>query len=229
MKVLKLDLEKLNFSEDVISEAVDFLQAGGIVMHPTETCYGLAVDLFNSQALEKLYRVKKMPAEKPVSILVSGLEMAEKYGEFSEKARAIALKYWPGPLSIMVPRKEKSQEIEKIKFSTEGSGLSEKDLNFAETLPDFFNSASDFVSIRFSSDRFSQILVEKLGRPITTTSANISGDLQLYAVDIAKIPHGVDLVIDAGELSQKSPSTIVKVVDDRLEVIREGDLEISFS
>ena len=73
-------------------------------MHPTETCYGLAVDVFNELALRKLYKAKGMDFSKPVSLLVKDLEMAKKYGEFSELAVDLALKYWPGPLSIIVPK-----------------------------------------------------------------------------------------------------------------------------
>ncbi len=164
-------------------------------MHPTETCYGLAVDIFNPEALLKLYRVKQMATDKPVSILVDSLEMAQKYGEFSPKALELAQKYWPGPLSIVVPR-------------TEG-------------LPLFLNPKEEFVSIRWSSLPFCVEMVGALGRPVTTTSANISGEPEFY---LPKEVMGVDLLVDGGEIIGSKPSTIVKVVGDSFEILRQGSL-----
>lgn len=170
-------------------------------MHPTETCYGLAVDVCNRQALGKLYKLKGRDVSKPLSILVSDLKMARKYGVFSDKALELACKYWPGPLSIAVPR----------------SG----------ELPSFFNNGVEFASMRCSSDKFSSKLVNMFGSPITTTSANVSGKLPLYEVDdevLADFGESVDLVVDGGEFVVKEPSTIVKVDGDKVEVLREGEI-----
>ncbi|MBT4384469.1 L-threonylcarbamoyladenylate synthase, partial [Candidatus Peregrinibacteria bacterium] len=90
---------------ELILDAVKTLYAGGVVAHPTETCYGLAVDIFQKSAVEKLYRLKSMPFSKQVSVLVRDLEEAQQYGEFSTLAVQYALKYWPGALTIIVPRK----------------------------------------------------------------------------------------------------------------------------
>lgn len=178
---------------------VEILKSGGIVMHPTETCYGLAVDVFNEEALKKLYKVKKMALDKPVSILVDGLGMAQEYGVFSEKAFELAQNYWPGPLSIMLPRKR--------------------------NLPDYLNPGSEYVSIRCSSDDFCVKMVKEFGRPVTTTSANVAGQPQLYKVDKGqKFLNGVDFIIDGGEISQNRPSTIVKVDGDNVEIIRQGSV-----
>ena len=122
-------------------------------MHPTETCYGLAVDIFNRGALDKLYRVKGRDGRKPVSILVADLEMARQYGEFSEKALELAEKYWPGALTIIVPR--------------------------TKNLPEFFNAGQEFVGIRCADHEFSRKLVRAFGSPITTTSANLSREAPL--------------------------------------------------
>jgi len=182
---------------EAVRSAAKVLQSGGVVMHPTETCYGLAVDIFNEKALEKLYGIKGRNEKKPVSILVSSLEMAQKYGDFSEKALELAEKYWPGPLSIVVLR--------------------------SENLPEFVNPGENFVSIRFSNFEFCTKLVLVLGRPVTTTSANKTGEPQLYNVDVNGF-EGVELTIDGGELLKNKPSTIVKVNGDSVEVLRQGDL-----
>lgn len=187
----KIDID----DPDLIARVLAVLRAGGVVMHPTETCYGLAVDIRNEKALEKLYKVKRMPRDKPVSILVDGIGMASEYGLFNEIAEKLTFDYWPGPLSILVTRKRK--------------------------LPSFLNEDEDFVSIRCSSLEFCEDMVAALGHPVTTTSANISGEPQLYEPIALE---GVDLLVDAGKIDMVSPSTIVKVVDDRLEVLRQGSV-----
>jgi len=195
MKILQITDPK------ALDEASYILKNGGLVMHPTETCYGLAVDIFNEKALEKLYKVKGRDAEKPVSILVDSLGMAMEYGIFSEKALELAHEYWPGALSIVVPRKKE--------------------------LPDFLNKGEEFVSIRFSSESFITDVVKTFGGPITTTSANLAGMPPLYEVDLDQLGKEVDqidLVVEGGVLSQNKPSTLVRVEGDHVEVLRQGDV-----
>ncbi len=187
----------------VVDKAVEVLRSGCVVMHPTETCYGFAVDVGNAEALEKLYKLKGRDANKPVSIMVADLEMARTYGEFSTKALELAEKYWPGPLTILVPRS----------------------LN----LPENFNKGQEFVGIRCPSHEFSRELVKAFGSPITTTSANLSGEPPLYEVDLksfGELAKEIDLVVDGGEIPMNKPSTIVKVIGAEIEIIRQGDLEI---
>ncbi|OGJ43661.1 threonylcarbamoyl-AMP synthase [Candidatus Peregrinibacteria bacterium RIFCSPLOWO2_02_FULL_39_10] len=176
---------------------VQVLRSGGVVMHPTETCYGLAADVFNKEVLDKVYKIKQMSLDKPVSILVDSLEMAQKCGNFSEKALELAKKYWPGPLSIVVQKS-----------------------NF---LPDFWNPGEKFVSIRFSDLPFCTEMVRLLGRPVTTTSANRTGEPQLYEADGGGLI-GVDLVVDGGRIEKNKPSTIVKVDGDKVSILRQGDI-----
>lgn len=189
--------------QEGLTAAVGVLHAGGVVMHPTETCYGFAVDVKNVGALAKLYKLKGRDANKPVSIMVADLEMARKYGEFSPKALELAEKYWPGPLTILVPRS----------------------LNLTEN----FNKGQEFVGIRCPDHGFSRELVKAFGGPITTTSANVSGEPPLYEADVesfGELADEIGLVIDGDEIPLNKPSTIVKVVGENIEVIRQGDLII---
>jgi tRNA threonylcarbamoyl adenosine modification protein (Sua5/YciO/YrdC/YwlC family) len=197
-------MKKININQgDCVEEVVKVLEEGGIVMHPTETCYGLAVDVLNKEGLEKLYRVKGREAHKPVSILVDGLGMAEEYGIFSEKALELARKYWPGALSLVVPRKR--------------------------VLPEFFNEGEDFVSIRCSSDAFCKNMVREFGSPVTTTSANLAGMEPLYVADLSGLggmAPEIDLVVDAGDILGNKPSTVVKVYGNLVQVLRQGDVVV---
>jgi tRNA threonylcarbamoyl adenosine modification protein (Sua5/YciO/YrdC/YwlC family) len=192
---------KFKFMNDS-EKALEVLRAHGVILHPTETCYGLACDVFNEKAIEKIYEIKGRDEKKPFAILVSDIEMAKEYGIFGEKALELAEKYWPGALSIVVPRTEK--------------------------LPSFFNVGEKFVSMRISSDKFSTNLVKALGRPIITTSANLAGESVMYEISEEwKNKNLISLVIDGGKIPKNKPSTVVKVEDDNITVLRQGDVVLA--
>lgn len=186
-----------------IMAAATVIADGGVVMHPTETCYGLAVDIFNEEALKKVYELKGRDFDKPLSILVYGLAMATEYGVFSEKAFDLAQRFWPGPLSLVLPRTKK--------------------------VPSFFNPGEEFISIRFSSEEFCSEIVKAVGSPITTTSANLSGKPPLYEPNVesfGEAAENVDFLVDGEMLVGNKPSTVVKVVGDFMEVLRQGDIKV---
>lgn len=179
-----------------------------VIMHATDTCYGLAADVFDEQALNKLYKIKKMHGVKPVSMMVKSLEEAEKYAQFDDLARKLAEKFWPGPLTLVLPRKRMAEV----------------------GLPDFFNPESATVGIRCPDSKISRALIDLNKRPLTTTSANVSGRPEVYKVldYLSQLKeHDVlpDLVIDGGEIARNQPSTIVKILGGKLEYLREGGLK----
>lgn len=198
---MRMKMNRVNLADArAISLAVKVLKNGGVVMHPTETCYGLAADIFNRSAVEKVYALKGRDFKKPLSILVDSLGMAQEYAIFSDLAFDLASKYWPGPLSIVLPRKKK--------------------------LPIFLNPDEDFISLRFSNNAFCKQLVEKFGAPLTTTSANRAGKEPYYKIHDVMFDGKVDLIVDGGILLNNRPSTIVKVDGERVEILRQGDLVI---
>jgi L-threonylcarbamoyladenylate synthase len=197
-----MEIVDINFVE-IYEKVSSTLAGGGLVMHPTETCYGLAVDVFNEDALKKLYKAKEMEADKPVSILVSSVEMARVYGEFSQTAMELVDKFWPGALSIVVPR--------------------------SPMLPKFFNEGHEFVSIRFADHKFCNGMVEDFGKPVTTTSANKTGELHLYNPDLTEyesLEKYIDVLVDGGDIEREEPSTMVKVEGDKVEILRQGGVNI---
>ncbi len=182
--------------------AVQELLKGGVVLHPTETCYGLAVDIFNKEAVCKLYKLKKMPFDKPVSILLRDHEEAELYGYFNEKARYLARKYWPGPLTIIVARRD--------------------------LLPKWINYGLDSIGIRVSSNKKTRILVESFGGPLTTTSANLHGLPCAHKVqDVLDQGLMPDFIIDSGQIGSTLPSTIVKIEGEDVQIIRKGPIKLN--
>jgi len=188
---------------DVALKAALALKNGGVVLHPTETVYGLACDPKNEEALKLLYELKARDPSKPVSIMVDSIEMADKFGLFSDYAMNVLDQFWPGPVSVIVLKRKKS-------------------------LPEFFNTESNFVSIRYSSDVFCQKMIEAFGGPVVTTSANLAGKPVCYGVQDVKKQLGVRrfgkiaFVADKGKIPENKPSTIIKIVGDTTVFVR-GD------
>lgn len=196
-------MNKVNLKD--FKKAVSVLRSGGVVAHATDTCYGFAADVFSKKALKSLYKLKRMAVDKPVSILAADLKMASKYGFFGKNALKMAQKYWPGALTIIVKRKK--------------------------SLPTFFNPGVKTVGIRVPNHKLSLALAEKLGQPITTTSANISGQLSPYSVSaMEKQFHNQklrpDFILNSGQLKKNLPSTIIDASGKKIRIVRNGDVKI---
>ena len=191
----RINVSKEKWKDSIVDEAVLILKNGGIVMHPTDTCYGLAVDVFNEEALHKLYSLKRMDEYKPVSIIVSSIEDAKKWGEVDEKAEDLMKRFWPGSYTFLVKRKN--------------------------TLPMFFNKGIEKVGLRNPASPNVMEIVNKFGRPVTTTSANISGRPETY--DVSEFLGQIkgennsikpDLIIDIGLIGENEPSTVYDIEND---------------
>lgn len=182
--------------EKDIEKAREVLSGGGVVIYPTETAYGIAVNALNQDAVEKVFEAKQRPREKGLTVIVDSLETAEKYGELTDQEKKIVEEFMPGPLTLVVEKKDE--------------------------VPDNLNSKFVF---RISSGDVARKLSE-FG-PITATSANISGQKTSYSVDDIsdELLEKADLVLDAGELEEGPTSTIVEMVDGRVEVYREGPIK----
>lgn len=204
MKILKLSNE--NF-RSVLKKSAAVLKRGGVIAHPTDTCYGLAADIFSKKGLKKLYSLKKMSFNKPVSIIVSSKKQAYRYGKFNALAKKSSKKYWPGPLTIIVQRKP--------------------------LLSRFLNPSSKTIGIRFPEHKFSVSIVKVFGKPITTTSANVTSLKSSYCVKeiLAQFKtNKPELIIDGGILNRKTkPSTIADVSSGKIVLIRKGPIKISLN
>lgn len=186
-----------------IKKVLAILNRGGVIAHPTETCYGFACDATNKKALQRLYRLKKMPRNKPVSVLVDSLKNAKKYGIFNKRALRFAKKYWPGPLTLVVKRKT--------------------------SLPVFLNPGIKTIGIRIPAHALSLALSRAFGKPITTTSANISRQPSPYSTSeikrqFKKQKLKPDFYIENGRIANNPPSTIVDFSKSKPHVIRQGAL-----
>jgi len=194
-----------NNHKEVIEKAIEVLNDGGMVVYPTETCYGLAVDATNDKALEKLLQYKKFRGSKPISIAVSDKDMANEYVDINDMADNIYNNYLPGPITVISMNKG---NLNPPVVSKQGS-----------------------TGVRIPEYPFTLELIREFGKPITATSANVSYKSHPYSIDqlIKDLPNKseslIDLYIDAGELPKNVPSTILDTTMNALTVLREGKLQ----
>jgi L-threonylcarbamoyladenylate synthase len=192
-------------SEAAISEALNILRGGGIIAHATETCYGLACDLTNPHAVERLFAIKQRPRYQPVSALFPSVEEAKKYVEWSARAEELAQEHLPGPLTLILPLK---RSLPFILYSTPEGGVT--------------------IGVRVSPQPIALSLARSFGRPLSTTSANVHGQPNPYSSEeiIAQFrgtPSTPDLLLDSGTLPMTPPSTIIHLAKEGGEsLLREG-------
>lgn len=183
--------------------AVTFLKAGGVIAHPTETCYGLAADLSNPVAVERLFQLKERPRGQPVSGLFATVEAAKTWVEWNDEAERLAAAHLPGPLTLILPFKTTAPL--RLLPSPEGGAT---------------------LGVRVSSHPVAAELAALFLLPISTTSANRHGEPNPYSVaDLQRTwpEDGPDLVIDGGTLPPVPPSTVMDLTKAG-EVRRQGGI-----
>jgi L-threonylcarbamoyladenylate synthase len=190
--------------EECAGLAAEILRAGGVVLYPTDTLYGLGADAFSDEAVAKVYAIKTRDEKKPIHCIVADIEMAEKYGELTPVARALAEKFFPGPLTLVL---KKRKEV--------AGGIT---------------ANMKTIGVRVPGNLFCAALARTFGGPITTTSANIAGmEAQgtVYGIlqQLGEAQKHINLIVDAGALPHQQASSIVDVSGNTLNIIREGAIE----
>jgi len=179
----------------------DILNSGGILLYPTDTLYGLGVDALSVEALKKLRALKGREDGKPISIVVSDMEMAEEYAEVTPLALKLAEAFLPGKLTLILKAKS--------------------------NLPTELTAGTGTVGIRIPNHVLCLNIVRELGRPYTATSANVSdmdskNTVSEILAQFGAEAHMIDRVIDVGELLESLPSTVVDARGDMPHILREG-------
>jgi tRNA threonylcarbamoyl adenosine modification protein (Sua5/YciO/YrdC/YwlC family) len=200
-------MKLINYTSSALAEALEVLRSGGVVAHPTDTCYGLAANVFNEQAINRVINIKKMDRNKPMTIAVATKADLEKYGVLSPLAKKIVKKYFPGAVTLLVPR--------------------------TQYVPDYFYPNSVLIGLRIPKHELTLNLIRGLPGPITTTSANLTGGIECYSgrnvfesfYDTEDEP---DLIfnLDIEDQTKTKPSTIVRVMGNELKIIRQGSVEV---
>ncbi len=196
---LLLHINPRDPEKDIVTQAVSYLKDGHVVAYPTETFYGLGVDVTNEKAIKRLYELKRRDYGLPIAILVADMPMLEEYiDNVSEPVRNLIRSFWPGPLTILFPA---GKNISKTLTTNTGK-----------------------IGIRISSHSVATALVREFGRPITTTSANLSGyPPSLDTKHVKKyFKERIDCIVDGGECEPSRGSTVVDVADETMAIIRDG-------
>ncbi len=198
---------KKKYHKKIIHSAVFALKQGKIVAYPTDTSYGLAADAENMDAVMKLYRIKGRQFIKAVHIVVPSIGYGKKIVQWNKTASALVSKFFPGAITLVLPLKSKNQGYKLL------------------------SAGNSTIGLRMPANEIALDLAKFLKRPITATSANVSGKPDCYSV--SDITHQFknkrfkpDIVINAGRLIKRKPSTVVKIDGDRLVILRQGPVKI---
>lgn len=193
----------LKASEQAVDVAVDVLRRGGLVAIPTETVYGLGADASNPDAVRRIFAAKGRPSDHP---LIVHIHDADALARWTHDAPAVAHRlaraFWPGPLTLVLPR--------------------------AASVPDVVTGGRRTVGLRVPDQPLTLRLLERFGGGIAAPSANRFGRVSPTRAEhvVADLGDSVDLVLDGGPCHVGVESTIVEIVDDRLEVLRVGTITV---
>jgi L-threonylcarbamoyladenylate synthase len=182
-----------------VQRAVELLRAGEVVALPTETVYGLAANALNAEAVAKIYEIKGRPAHNPIIVHVASLEMAKHcVTNWPKLADKLAKAFWPGPLTMVLPR--------------------------AEKIPDIVTAGGDTVGIRWPSHPFIQAVIRECGFPLAAPSANLSNSVSpTNAGHVRKQLGGkISLIVDGGQSQVGIESTVVDLTVEPPRVLRPG-------
>jgi L-threonylcarbamoyladenylate synthase len=171
-----------------------------LIIYPTETCYGIGCSIFDTEGIKKIYELKKREKNKSLIVLVNSIKMWKKIAKVSKVAQNLAMKYWPGPLTIIQPKKSKVSNL----------------------------ICDEEIGVRWSSHLVPNQLINELNAPIISTSANISGEKNPYSIsEISNsIKENVDKIIDKGNLKTNPPSTVINIKNDKIKIIRKGNIKL---
>ena len=193
---MKLLILKNNL--DGIKTAAKILKKGGLVAIPTETVYGLAANALDKQAVAKIFEAKKRPADNPLIIHIAHINDLEKYTYVNETALKCAKQFWPGPFTMILPKKN--------------------------CIPTIVSAGLDTVAIRFPANTCTQAIIKECGFPLAAPSANISGKpspttAQHVLDDFAAT---IDAVLDGGECKYGVESTVITLAQSPPVLLRPG-------
>ena len=192
-----LRINPQNPQKRLIDKVAGILREGGVMAYPTDTIYGFGCDIFSKKAIQRIYQIKKRNRQKPFSFICSDLKTISQYAQVTNAAYKIMKRCLPGPYTFILP----------------GSKL----------VPKIMLTKRKTVGIRVPNNNISLAIVKSLDHPIISTSVGLSGGE--FLTDPLQIEERfgsqIDLTIDGGILANQ-PSSIISLLDDQVEIIREG-------
>ena len=185
----------------ILDKAAKLIAKGEVLVCPTDTGYAFSANALDTRAVAKVFNLKGRLYSNPIHVAVSSIEEAEKYAQVNEAARHLAGHFLPGALTLVLPKRE--------------------------TIPAMLVAGRDTIGIRIPDNRVILSLAEMAERPLTTTSANISGRPTPYAAEevmeqLGETIQKVALILDQGPLARRELSTIVDLTVSPPQLIRQG-------
>jgi tRNA threonylcarbamoyl adenosine modification protein (Sua5/YciO/YrdC/YwlC family) len=198
-----LSLNPENPQQRLVKRVVECLKQGGVIAYPTDTIYGLGCDIFNKKGVKKIYQIKQRDPRKPFAFICADLSDVSNYAQVSNFAFKIMKRYLPGPYTFV--------------------------LEASRVVPDLLTTRQKTVGIRIPDNAIALSIVRELGHPIVTTSVNMSGEESHCdpAVIEQQVGKQLDLVVDGGNLLGEQ-STVISLIDDKVEILRQGSGDTSW-
>lgn len=186
---------------EIIAEAVEILNGGGSVVYPTDTVYGLGANPFDDFAVRRLFRIKKRPLDKPIPVIVKSIAMAKKLAHIDSRKEKVLRAVWPGSISVVLYKR-----------------------NIVSNL---ISANTQTVALRIPANSFCIGLIRRFNSPITSTSANVSdknhtNDPGVIIQHFTRELYKPDLLIDAGVLEARKPSTVLDLTGPKPKITRIG-------
>ena len=196
-------MKEKNLNEINIEKAAKVIQEGGLVLFPTETVYGIGANALNENAVNKIFEAKGRASDNPLIVHISDIAMLEELvKEVGQVEQKLIDNFWPGPLTIIFDRKE--------------------------CIPNVVTAGLNTVGIRMPSNEIARNLIELSGLPIAAPSANISGKPSGTKIEdiIDELDGKVDYILDSGMVDIGVESTVVRVVDNQVHILRPGKITV---
>ena len=192
-------METKRKTKEEMDEVIECLHAGGVAAFPTDTVYGLGVIYDDEKALERLKEAKGRPENKPIPLMISNLKQIESVAVVTEKAKKLIQKFMPGAFTIILKKRE--------------------------NVPAYVTNGFDTIGIRMPDDDFILELMNRIGKPMLVTSANMSGmpTGTTFMEVIEQLEGRIDMVVK-GMCGCKESSTIVDASTDAVKLIRKGPI-----
>jgi len=203
MKTIVFSIEPINPKLSIIEKAVEMLNLGNLVAFPTDTVYGIGADAFNKSAVEKIFTAKGRDSKKPLQVLIADKDdlnlIVEKQSDILHQ---LADRFFPGALTIVVPARA--------------------------DFPRWITCGLDTVGVRMPSNPIAIEMIKAFGKPISATSANISGfhDPKNAQQVLEYLDGRIDLILDGGATPDDVPSTVIDISVNPPKILRQGKLTI---
>lgn len=191
------------YDDTIINFCIEELKKGTIGIFPTDTVYGIGCDSLNINAIENLYNIKNRNLNKPINILVSNINMVNKFVKnINPIEQKLMENFWPGALTII--------------------------FNKSNIVPDILTSGLDTIGIRMPDNKVCLEIIEKYECPLAMSSANIADEAPDFDLNslLSDFNNKVSFIINDENLSKGMPSTIVEVENNSIKLIREGSISI---